>query len=146
MENKYIGKINILPYILLYSPITYNKRKDVCKMNNLKSKYHLRRNLTNDVLKNNGFRSGTYIKDLHHGLIYLVITIDTNDMSEGNNEKRWWTYQVCNSDFSLYIPYYNRTMGKNELVLKLDDKIGNTFAKMTSVFYERKKRIKKQKR
>lgn len=100
-------------------------------MNKIKNKYKLKEGLTNTILKENGFRNGKYRVNLYKNLIYLIISVDLTD--------NWWTYQVCNEDCStLYMPYYNRLYGHNDLVKKLDRKIRKIFNEMTSIFQRTK--------
>lgn len=100
-------------------------------MNKIKNKYKLQEGLTNSVLKEYGFRNGKYRTNLYKDLIYLVVFVDLAD--------NWWTYQVCNEDCNtLYIPYYNRLYGNNELVKKLDRKITTTFNEMANIFQRTK--------
>lgn len=100
-------------------------------MNKIKSKYKLQKGLTNTILKEYGFRNGKYRVNLYKNLIYLIVCIDLTD--------NWWTYQVCNEDCNtLYIPYYNRLYGNNELVKKLDKKIAKAFNEMTIIFQRTK--------
>lgn len=106
-------------------------------MNNIKEKYKLNENISDDILKQAGFRNYTYRTKLYKDLIVLIITVDLSD------DEKWWTYQVCNTDknTTLYIPYYNRAIGTNELVEKLDKKIENIFKDLVkeSVFTKVKK-------
>lgn len=107
-------------------------------MNKIFKKYELKKELNNDILKENGFHYGKYKKDIYHGLIYLIITVDLNDNEDG---VPWWTYQVCNADMNtLYIPYYNRTFGKNDVAKKLDKAVNKIFSDMNNVFEKKNKR------
>lgn len=92
-------------------------------MESIKEKYKLNNNITEDDLKNAGFRNGVYRSNLYKDMILFLITIDLND--------KWWTYQVCNADANtLYVHYYNRMAGENELVNRLDKKIKGIFNNM----------------
>ena len=101
-------------------------------------KYNLKQEITNDTLKENGFHYGKYKKDIYNGLIYLIIFVDLNGDEDG---APWWNYQICNADMNtLYAPYYNRTIGKNDVVKKLDKTINKIFEDMNNVFEKKNKR------
>lgn len=105
-------------------------------MGKLKEKYKLNKNITEQLLKENGFRNGVYREYLYKDLIVLFITIDIKE--------NWWTYQVCNTDknFTLYIPYYNRYTGVNSIVENIDKKLNILFRRLEkqNVFTKIKKR------
>lgn len=89
-------------------------------MNRIKEKYKLCTNITQDKFNKAGFKHHIYKCDLYKNLITILITIEP--------ESDWWTYQVLDADTnSLYIPYYNRLTGKNDLVTKIDRKVNNIF-------------------
>ena len=94
-------------------------------MDRIKEQFALNKNITDSQLKEAGFVKGIYRTNLHKDLIFLKITIEDNE---------WWTYQVLNNDKhnTLYIPYYNRLTGKNELVDKFDKKLYKIFTYLTA--------------
>lgn len=94
-------------------------------MDKIKEKFILNKNVTDSQLKEAGFFKGVYRTNLYKDLIFLKITIEDSE---------WWTYQVLNNDKhnTLYIPFYNRLTGKNELVDKFDQKIYKIFTDLTA--------------
>lgn len=103
-------------------------------MNRIIEKYKLKPDVTYSTLKKYNFRNSKCRIDLYNGLIYLIITVELDDSDE-EEKLNWWTFQVVNDDCNtLYVPYYNRLLGANELVEKLDKKIDKIFSKMNDVF------------
>ena len=94
-------------------------------MDRIKEQFTLNKNVTESQLKEAGFVKGIYRTNIHKDLIFLKITIEDNE---------WWTYQILNNDKhnTLYIPYYNRLTGKNELVDKFDKKLYKIFTHLTA--------------
>lgn len=104
-------------------------------MEELTTKYKLNKDVTDDILRDEGFRHGTYRCYLYKSLIQLIVYVDMED--------DWWSYQVCNTDTdTLYVPYYDRTHGKNEVVEEIDKKVNKIFGEMA----KKKILIKKRER
>lgn len=85
--------------------------------------YDLDRGVSNDVLKKNGFKNGTFRCYIYKDIIQLIIRIDA--------ENKWWDYKVFDTNTDLiYAQYYIRNYGRNEIVKELDEKIENIFKEM----------------
>lgn len=90
---------------------------------NMIEKYRLNPKVTDKQLNEFGFKQGRFKSYVYKKMLQLVIYIDTDD--------NWWTYQVHDVNVgTLYVPYYNKRYGKNELIEKIDKKIKNTIDQM----------------
>lgn len=84
--------------------------------------YELCANLTEEQLRKFGFKHGTYRCDVYKNLIQFFMYIGSEDDDVS------WSYQIQNVDSnSIYIPYYDREYGKNDVVKKVDGKVKKIF-------------------
>lgn len=98
------------------------------------SKLKLCTNLSKTTLEKLGFKKGVYRKHIYKNIIQFELGI--------NLDEREWYFQVLdNNTGGMYIPYYNRIFGKNEVVESLDKEVDKIFSKMkrNKVFYTKKK-------
>lgn len=87
-------------------------------------KYKVNPKATKEDLKSFGFGRGTYKIDLYKNMIQLVVHVDI--------ENKWWSYQVHNTDTDfVYVPFYQRNYGANELVDEFDKRIEQILKEMT---------------
>lgn len=90
----------------------------------LAEKYKLNPNVTENLLRVEGFRRGIFKCDIYKNIVQLIVHIDI--------EEQWWSYQVCNMDSdSLYVPYYDRRYGGRNLIIEeIDEKMRVIFEEM----------------
>ena len=79
-------------------------------------RYEVCPNINEKILREEGFKHGTYRCYIYKQSVQLAVYIDIED--------NWWSYQIYNADSdSLYAPYYNRAYGLNDVVVKIDDEV-----------------------
>ena len=79
-------------------------------------KYKIDPNVTESMLRDEGFRHGIFRCYVYKHLIRMSVFVDVRE--------KWWSYQICNADTdTLYIPYYDRRYGKSEIVIQIDDTV-----------------------
>lgn len=78
-------------------------------------KYELRKEVTEKVLRENGFRNNTFKCWIYKNIIQLIINVDI--------EEKTWNYDIYDTDAnSSYIHFYNRG-NKNLVVEEIDKKL-----------------------
>ena len=98
-------------------------------------KQKLNRKLTCEDLQKFGFRNGLLRQHIYKNLIDIVLKIDLDNET--------WYYQIVDNDTnSLYVNYYNREYGNNELVDQLDKEVEKFFNKIrrNKILYIRRKK------
>lgn len=82
----------------------------------LMENYKISPTVTDEMLRNEGFRHGVFRCYVYKHLIRMIVFVDT--------QEKWWSYQICNTDTdTLYIPYYDRRYGKSEIVIRIDSTV-----------------------
>lgn len=86
--------------------------------------YSLNKNISDEKLKENGFKNGTYKCFIFKDIIQLIVKIDIAE--------KWWDFHVydVNNHIS-YRQFYDRKYGTNDIIKKLDNKIKAIFDEMT---------------
>ena len=98
-------------------------------------KQKINRKLTCEDLQKFGFRNGLLRQHIYKNLIDIVLKIDLDNET--------WYYQIVDNDTnSLYVNYYNREYGNNELVDQLDKEVEKFFNKIrrNKILYIRRKK------
>ena len=98
-------------------------------------KQKLNRKLTCEDLQKFGFRNGLLRQHIYKNLIDIVLKIDLDNET--------WYYQIVDNDTNgLYVNYYNREYGNNELVDQLDKEVEKFFNKIrrNKILYIRRKK------
>ena len=98
-------------------------------------KQKVNRKLTCEDLQKFGFKNGLLRQHIYKNLIDIVLKIDLDNET--------WYYQIIDNDTnSLYVNYYNREYGNNELVDQLDKEVEKFFNKIrrNKILYIRRKK------
>lgn len=87
-------------------------------------KYKLNVDTTEDNLRNEGFRHGIFRCYVFKHIVQLVVYVDIGE--------KWWSYQVQNTDSNtLFVPYYDRLYGVNDIVKEIDRKVESILLEMS---------------
>lgn len=82
---------------------------------NITENYKLKKDVTENVLKQNGFRNKTFKCWVYKNIIQLIVKV--------NIEDSYWNYEIYDVDTdSIYAPYYDR-QNKNLVVEEIDRKL-----------------------